>query len=451
MPKVQYHFQPLSADKEKTKLYRQDAVKQVFLRAWNSYKEKHELAPVSGGSKNTFGGFGATLVDSLDTLLIMDAQDEFQYAVTAAANISFNPESSTLETLNMFETTIRYLGGFLAAYDLTDCKEPMLLEKAVEIGDMIYASFDTPNRMPVTRWNPRQAKQDQMAADNAIIAELASSSLEFTRLSQLTGDMRYYDAVARITNVLLEQQNQTRLPGMFPINIDVRDQNLTQGTKFSFGAMADSAFEYFGKTHQLLGGREIQYQKLYEGAMGTAIDTLLFRPMLPDKADVLISGTYHDGAGTDTQGQHLACFAGGMYLLGGKLFQNETHVDVGRKLTDGCVWAYQHSLHGIMPEVFKMNRCPSFEACDWNTDQISAFTHISDARYVLRPEAIESVLYSYRITGDEKYQEIAWEMFQAIEKYTRTEFANAALVDVTAQEPQKVDSMESFCEFRAQI
>ena len=449
LPPIQHQFATPSAQAEVLRKQRQDSVKQVFQRCWNSYRQRawlaDELAPISGGSKNTFGGWGATLVDSLDTLWIMDMKDDFEAAVVAATTISFSPESSSLQTLNMFETTIRYLGGFIAAYDLTDCKDERLLSKAVEIGDMIYASFDTPNRMPVTRWNPNQPG-DQQAAENGIIAEMASSSLEFTRLSQLTGDMRYYDAISRITNAMDDQQNRTRLPGMFPVGVNVRTPDLTQDTTFSLGAMADSAYEYLGKTYQLLGGREPKYHKLYEYAMDTAIQNLLFRPMLPDQADVLISGIAHAGASVSkqTQGQHLTCFAGGMFLLGGRLFSNDTHVDVGKKITEGCIWAYQNSPIGIMPEIFSMNACPSLSACDWNPDQGSAFTSIGDARYILRPEAIESIYYLYRITGDERLQDIAWDMFAAIDNNTRTEFANAALRDMTQKDPPKDDSMESF-------
>ncbi|KAJ4323215.1 hypothetical protein N0V85_010015, partial [Neurospora sp. IMI 360204] len=51
---------------------RQKAVRAVFERSWNSYKEhawlRDELAPVSGKGKTTFGGWGGTLVDALDTL-----------------------------------------------------------------------------------------------------------------------------------------------------------------------------------------------------------------------------------------------------------------------------------------------------------------------------------------------------------------------------------------------
>lgn len=54
---------------------RRDAVKNAFSRSWNAYKEQawtwDEVRPVTGGGKNTFGGWAATLVESLDTLWIM--------------------------------------------------------------------------------------------------------------------------------------------------------------------------------------------------------------------------------------------------------------------------------------------------------------------------------------------------------------------------------------------
>jgi mannosyl-oligosaccharide alpha-1,2-mannosidase len=50
----------------------------------------------------------------------------------------------------------------------------------------------------------------------------------------------------------------------------------------------------------------------------------------------------------------------------------------------------------------------------------------------------------WRITGEEKYRDAAWEMFEAIDLHTSTELANAALRDVTQQNPEKEDSMESF-------
>ena len=54
----------------------------------------------------------------------------------------------------------------------------------------------------------------------------------------------------------------------------------------------------------------------------------------------------------------------------------------------------------------------------------------------------------YRITGDRKWQEAAWRMFQHIEKVSRTDIAASAILDITVNpkdvSSQKMDSMESF-------
>ena len=68
-------------------------------------------------------------------------------------NIDFTTNED--EIINVFETTIRYMGGLLAAYDLSNRKYTILKTKAVELGNILYTAFDTPNRMPMTRWTWR--------------------------------------------------------------------------------------------------------------------------------------------------------------------------------------------------------------------------------------------------------------------------------------------------------
>lgn len=448
---IQHHFEVASTETKHKLAIRKQAVQEVFKRCWRSYKArawtKDELAPISGGAKDTFGSWGATLVDSLDTLWIMGMKDDFAEAVDAAIQIDFGPKIDG--EINVFETIIRYLGGFLGAYDVSGCHDARLLHKAIEVADMAYASFDTPNRMPVSRWSPRKAVEgeEQLPAESVLIAEAASASVEFTRLSQLTGDMRYFDAISRVTDVLDKQQGLTKLPGMWPISVNMRKPDLTFDGFFGLGAMADSVYEYLPKMYQLLGANgpvAAQYQRMYDYAMSTAIAHTLFRPMVHDKADILIAGASINGERED-KGQHLVCFAGGMLALGGKLFDNRTHVSIGRKISEGCAWTYKNAPNGIMPEVFSMIACPTMSECNYTIPAGSSpFKNVDDGRYVLRPEAIESIFYMYRITGDSKYQDIAWEMFQAINTHTRTDLANAAISDVMKTPVEKYDSMESF-------
>lgn len=230
---------------------RQARVKEAFSHTWEGYKKhawlKDEVSPLTGGSKDTFGGWAATLVDTLDTLWIMDMKDEFEEAVNAVKMIDF--ETTEERTLNVFETTIRYLGGFLGAYDISEGKYPILLEKAREVGEMLYFAFDTPNRLPITRWDWKAAKagRKQEASDWMLVAELGSLSLEFTRLTQLTKDPKYFDAIQRITNHFKEQQMDTKLPGMWPVVVNGRDASFTSDNGFTLGGMSDSVYEYLPK------------------------------------------------------------------------------------------------------------------------------------------------------------------------------------------------------------
>ena len=461
LPQIQFQFHQPNKINE-TQIQRREAVKATFERAWNSYKQKawlmDELSPISGNSNNNFGGWAATLVDSLDTLWILNMKEDFDEAINAALTIDFTDVSKISEdTISVFETTIRFLGGFLSAYELPGCQDTRVLDKAIEVADMLYAAFDTPNRIPIPRWSPKKALEnvEQNGPDIGTFASFASLSMEFTRLSQLTGDMRYFDAVQRLTNILDEQQFATKLPGMWPIKYRWATTDFS-GNSFGLGASADSGYEYLLKMYPLLGGtsQAAQYERLYKAAVDTAIQNVFFRPWSPDNPDVLISGKMvinTDSSTLVTESEHLTCFLGGMVSLGGKIFSNMSHIDTADKLAQGCVWAYKSTPTRIMPENGKLVKCPT-PNCHWDDDvwkqQIPLYpppyTSVRDGRYILRPEAIESLFYMYRIKGDPKYQDMAWNMFETIDKWTKTEFGNAELRDIMRNSPVKMDSMQSF-------
>ena len=154
-PRIQHEFGVETEHNKAQRLERQAAVKDAFVHSWKGYKKyawmRDEVLPVSAGSRDTLGNRGATLIDSLDTLLIMGLDDEFARALKAVKKIDFTTSAEPI--LNVFETNIRYVGGLLGAYDLSEKKHRILLEKAIQLGDMLYAAFDTPNRLPVTGWD----------------------------------------------------------------------------------------------------------------------------------------------------------------------------------------------------------------------------------------------------------------------------------------------------------
>ena len=148
----------------------------------------------------------------------------------------------------------------------------------------------------------------------------------------------------------------------------------TDMQEFTLGGEADSTFEYLPKQHLLLGGTTSQYRKMYESAMDAATKYLLFRPMIPDNRDILVAGTASTSGDPDIPGNlhltpdqgHLTCFTGGMYGIGAKIFNRPADLEIAKKLTEGCVWAYDATATGVMPEGFHMIPCESKEKCEWN-------------------------------------------------------------------------------------
>lgn len=90
-------------------------------------------------------------------------------------------------------------------------------------------------------------RKSQEAGAWVLVAEIGSLSLEFTRLSQLSGDPKYFDAIQRITDQFVLQQNRTKLPGMWPMTVNAKDMDFAADNTFSLGAMSDSLYEYLPK------------------------------------------------------------------------------------------------------------------------------------------------------------------------------------------------------------
>ncbi|KAI1770096.1 glycoside hydrolase family 47 protein [Hypoxylon cercidicola] len=759
IPAVQFEFARESTEAKEKRFDRLAKVKAEMVRGWNGYmtyaRGHDELKPVSKTFRDPFCGWAATLVDALDTLWIMGMKKEFEEALLEVEKIDFTTSEYRSE-IPVFETTIRYLGGLVAAYDVSGGKAggyDILLEKAVELAEILMGVFDTPNRMPVLyyNWKPAFASLPKRAQAGVSVAELGSLAMEFTRLAQITKEDRYYDAVARITDAFYEwQERGTTIPGIFPERVDAtgcnrtaeaeiaakkaqleleqielekpdsktgkgtkppsidevdsqsnsakdeshtlrrrsaagtpnddgtekvktihngeevytlseetvpkkeRDQDTSQAEnqsnsldsqkekekdkcvhqglapgswstseQYSMGGSQDSTYEYFPKQWLLLGGLEPKYKTMHTKVAAAVKKWLLYRPMVPDDRDILFSakintqGNPEIDAATEWEVTHLTCFIGGMFGMGGKIFEVPEDVEIGKRLTDGCVWAYENTPSGIMPEGATVVPCAEVNNCHWNetlywqwldplyesrNEQIAEFekkqkerkaqkaqnakmkghknlgmssgeTGSSEGRmdksraadfdeelgsssqgvaasgldtvgiqkrapptpigpstdsksdsgrvsekstqaneledeqdintsssaavssvtdddqvplseadddsdfpdpaspmshkeyvenkilsenlppgfvsadyhaYILRPEAIESVWYMYRITGDTTWQDKGWKMFSSIVSQTRTEAGNSAISNVLIPNPDKTDEMESF-------
>lgn len=114
---------------------------------------------------------------------------------------------------------------------------------------------------------------------------------------------------------------------------------------------------------------------MYEAMIESVKGHVLYRPMIKENQNLLFTGAFTT-TGPNVRGDvegdltsdtgHLSCFVGGMVGLGSKIFNRRDELDIARKLTDGCVWAYETSASGIMPEDLVPVICDSMDDCPWN-------------------------------------------------------------------------------------
>ena len=106
---------------------RADAVIEMFRFAWNGYYSiafpNDHLLPVNSTWDNGRNGWGVTAVDGLDTAIIMEQTDIVNQILDFIPTIDFTKVDPVARpgaslSVSLFETTIRYVGGLLSAYDL---------------------------------------------------------------------------------------------------------------------------------------------------------------------------------------------------------------------------------------------------------------------------------------------------------------------------------------------
>ncbi|KAG0212767.1 hypothetical protein BGX28_005613 [Mortierella sp. GBA30] len=436
LKKIQFTF-PTESDEERVVRERRlKAVRDGFKHAWSGYK-KHawghdEVRPVSGGYRDNFNGWGATMIDSLDTLVIMGFNEEFDEALQWIKT-SFDMTKNPTSQLQFFETIIRYLGGLLSAYDLTG--EKVLLDKAEELGNYMLNAFQN-KYMP----NGRVAvqKDANYPTYSFVLAEVASIQVEFTRLSMLTNNPVYDQKAQKIFEVLGTATSQ--LPGLLHTYVQDNTGAHYQSFKAIIGGMVDSYYEYLLKEWILLDGKVAQYKDMFVAAADAMAEYLVVRPDNGSQDYVVMGMVFSQNKAVEADMEHLACFVAGSLAMGSKFYDRPKDMVLAKQVAEGCYLSYHHSVTGLGPEAMKFEQNgKTFVA---NPDTYYSRS-MSRRKYILRPETVESLWILYRLTGEKKYQEQAWEIFQSLEKSCRTSIAYSGLKDVNSPGSYD-DQMESF-------
>ncbi|XP_033828217.1 mannosidase, alpha, class 1B, member 1b [Periophthalmus magnuspinnatus] len=407
------------------------AVKDSFRHAWQGYKDfawgHDELRPISKSYSEWFG-LGLTLIDALDTMWIMGLKTEFEEAKAwVATELSFNKNVD----VNLFESTIRILGGLLSTYHLTG--DSLFLEKAKDIGSRLMPAFKTSSKIPYSDVNIGKgtAHPPRWTSDSTV-AEVTSIQLEFRELSRLTQDQQYEVAVAEVMNKVHKLDG--KLDGLVPMFINTNSGQFTHQGIFTLGARADSYYEYLLKQWIQGGKKETQFLEDYLQAI-EGVKKNLVQKTSPN--GLTFVGELSHGQFSPKM-DHLVCFLPGTLALGAHNGLPEDHMDLAKQMMETCYQMYNQMETGLSPEIVHFNMHQG------SVRDIEV--KLADRHNLLRPETVESLFYLYRFTKDRKYRQWGWEILQNFNKYTKVSSGGYTSVNNVRDPdyPSPRDKMESF-------
>lgn len=211
--------------------------------SWNGYKKfafgHDNLKPITQ-TYNDWFNLGLTIIDALDTLYIMDMQEEYDEGkrwVETSLKLDINRD------VNLFEVTIRVLGGLLSIYHLSG--EEVFLAKATELGNRLMPAFDSPSLIPYSDVNlfTLKAHAPKWSPDSST-SEVTTIQLEFRDLSRVTKNPVYENSIAKVSNKVHELP---KTDGLVPIFINANTGSFRNFATISLGARGDSYYEYLLK------------------------------------------------------------------------------------------------------------------------------------------------------------------------------------------------------------
>ncbi|KAK0177418.1 hypothetical protein PV328_001474 [Microctonus aethiopoides] len=415
---------------------RQKAIVAAFKHSWDGYVKyawgHDNIKPISKGYHEWFG-LGLSIVDALDTMYMMGLNEEF---IRARTWVDENLKFDVNRDVNLFEVTIRVLGGLLAIYHLSGDK--IFLDKAVDLGDRMMPAFSTRSGVPFSDVNlgTKSAHSPKWGPDSST-SEVTSIQLEFRDLSRSTGQSRFETAAAKVSEHV---HNLEKYDGLVPIFINANTGLFRDHATITLGARGDSYYEYLLK-QWLQTGKTLDYLRndYTLGIYGT--QKHLVKRTAKNKF-LFIAELIGVSRDMKPKMDHLTCYLPGTLALGVHHGLLAEHMDLAKELTTTCYQTYAIQPTFLAPEITYFN---VQENDDDNINQMDMYVKSTDAHNLLRPEFIESLYYMWYFTGNKTYQDWGWQIFQGFEKHAKVQNGYTSIGDVRNPHNKRPrDMTESF-------
>jgi len=373
-----------------------DSVRQELLHCWHAYVRyawgHDEVRPLSKEFRDWYKQpVLMTPVDALDALLLMGCTPQADSArALIVERLSFDRD----DRVQVFEVTIRLLGGLLSSYQVTGDKR--LLDLADSLGARLLPAFDSPTGMPYRFVNLHTGERSDPRSNPA---EIGTLLLEFGTLSKLTKKPVYYDRAKHAVMQLYARRSKIGLVGE---EIDVvTGQWLSPASHVGGGI--DSYYEYLLKCWRLFGDKDCE--RMWRTSIA-ALNKYL--------ADTSTGHLWYGEVDMNT-GKRTATTFGALHAFLPGVLALSGDVKRARELESSCFTMW--TLNSIEPEEI-----------DYRTMKVL------DPRYALRPEIVESAFVLRRVSGDPASLLMGRRFFRDLVAYCRTDDGYTTLKSVVTKE-----------------
>ena len=462
-----------SNDSELLREHRRKQIRDITAQAWDAYVQSawgsDELKPVSQSSTETFGGMGATIVESISTLYIMNLQDQYEKAKEwVRTSLDFD---KITDFVSVHETTTRILGGLISAFQLSG--DHLFMQKAEDLGERLKEAFGSVNGIPYPRChlggahkNTSGMTEEEVTSiedgyscfgETTTQTEAAGISLELRALGfhSLRPDIRALrckadravQAVIEAGPKLLEQFVDEELEDP---TYDGRTEKSRRGkheshlssasnyyayllhawhtavsaigggptvdTTATFTKPARGFYEYLVKAWRQGGSCEPYLRYPLDGSMHMLLKRVIHETPTHDLFLKTIDD-FEERDGEVVVDQSMCYLPAVFHLAAQQKKVSDRRIDqwfdVATGITKSCVNMY--------------DRFPGYLGGE--SARYTGGIWVTKGAYELQADLVEAIFYMSRSTGEEKYQEIAWRILQNIDLQCKVETGGYTILE----------------------
>lgn len=442
------------------RLQRKEKVREMMMQAWDAYVEfawgSDELHPTTLKGSNIMGGMGATIVESLGTLYIMNLTSRYEVAREwVQSSLDFD---TVTDFVSVYETTTRILGGLMSAYQLTG--DDLFILKSEDLGKRLSHAFNSVNGIPYPSChlggqlkNDSELSEDAKAAlqdgfncygDSTTQSEAGGLSLEMRALGfhSLDPDIRtlrckadravqavieagpelleefvleeiekptynsetkkeekkeeddnsYWSTASQYYSYLIQAWHTAAVAIGGGPNVD---------TTATFAKPARAFYEYIAKAWRQGGSCEPYLRYPLDAAMHVLLKRSIHET---PKHDLYLRAFDQEDESDEILVDQSMCYLPAMFHLAAQQ----------KKVSDRRIEQWHDVASGITKSCINMyDRFPGYLGGE--NARLNGGVWVTKGAYQLQADLVEAIFYMYRSTGEEKYQEIAWRILKNLD------------------------------------